>query len=81
MLSYPVRLAPEKEDAVKLTFPDVPEVEVVGPSEEDVFTRANAELEAALAAYVVEGRPIPTPSDICGAPIVTTERFRVEGMV
>lgn len=81
MLSYPVRLAPEKEHSVKLTFPDVPEVEVVGPTEEDVFSRANAELETALAAYVVEGRPIPTPSDICGAPTVTTERFRVEGMV
>jgi predicted RNase H-like HicB family nuclease len=61
MLSYPVRLAPEKEHSVKLAFPDLPEGEVVGPTEEDVFSRVDAELEAALAVHVVEGRPIPPP--------------------
>lgn len=80
MLSYPVRLTPAAETDVKLTFPDVPEAEVLGTSEEDVFSRALPELEKALAAYVVDGRPIPPPSDICGAPTVTTEKFRLEGL-
>lgn len=63
-----------------LTFPDVPEAAAVGISEDDAFEKALPVLESVLAAYVVEGRPIPTPSDICGAPMLATERFSLIGM-
>lgn len=75
MLSYPVRLAPEGDDCVMLTIPDIPEVVVVGASEDEVFMHAVPLLETVLGGYLDEGRPIPSPSDICGAPTVTTSRF------
>lgn len=80
MLSYPVRVRPEGEQAVMLTFPDVPEAVVVGLSEDDALRGAPRVLEAILAAYVVEGRPIPAPSKLQGVPTVCTKRFSLVGM-
>jgi antitoxin HicB len=80
MLSYPVRLIPEGNGYVMLTFHDVPEAVVVGESEDDAIDRALPLLETVLGSYVVEGRSIPSPSDVCGAPTITTERFSVIGM-
>ena len=80
MLSYPVRLIPEGNGHVMLTFHDVPEAVVVGDREDDAMDRALPLLETVLCSYVVEGRSIPSPSDVCGAPKVTTERFSVIGM-
>ena len=80
MLSYPVRVLPTDNGCILLVFPDLPEVDVLGTSEDEAFAKATAALEAALAAYVVEGRPLPTPSDICGAPSVETSRFSIAGM-
>lgn len=79
MLSYPVRLIPENGGLV-LSFPDVPEAIVTGADEEEVFGRALTVLETALGGYILEGRPIPPPSDICAAPTVTTKRFSLVGM-
>ena len=80
MLSYPARLLPTDEGAVMLTLPDVPEVVLVGRDEDEAFAQAPAVLDAVLAGYVLERRPIPTPSDICGAPSVETDRFSLVGM-
>jgi antitoxin HicB len=80
MLSYPARLAPAGEKMVLLTLPDVPEAVVVAASEDEAIEKAPEILEGVLGGYVVEGRSIPSPSDICGAPVVTTERFSVLGM-
>lgn len=80
MLTYPVRLTPEEDGGVTLTFPDIPEASVSGASEEEVFAHALAELEKALAEHVVDGRAIPAPSDICGAPTVTTEKYSLVGI-
>jgi antitoxin HicB len=80
MLSYPVHVMPEGDQAVMLTFPDVPEAVVVGRSEDDAFRGAPRVLEAILAAYVVEGRPIPAPSHKDGAPTVCTKRFSLVGI-
>lgn len=80
MLSYPVRIIPCDGHNVLLTFPDVPEAAVCGTSEDDAFQRAQGVLEAVLATYVVEGRAIPAPSDICGAPVISTKRFSVVGL-
>lgn len=80
MLSYPTRVAPGEHGEVVLTFPDFPQILVVAETEGDAFDRALPALESALAAYVVEGRPIPTPSDICGAPTVRTAKFSLVGI-
>ena len=80
MLSYPVHVRPEGDQAVMLTFPDVPEAVVVGRSEDEAFRGAPKVLEAILTAYVVEGRPIPAPSRAPGAPTVCTRNFSVIGI-
>lgn len=79
MLDYPVRLAPGDEVKVLLTFPDIPEASVAGASEEEVMAAAPAVLERVLAGYVADCRPIPAPSEICGAPTVSTGRFSLTG--
>lgn len=79
MLSYPVRVTPGSEEAVMLTFPDVPEAVVVGRCEGEAFEDAAQVLEAILTAYVIEGRPIPAPSEADGAPTVCTRRFSLVG--
>ena len=80
MLAYPARLIPEPEGRVMLVLPDVPEVVVVADSEEEAFERAPALLEAILSGYLGEARPIPDPSDICGAPKVSTSKFTLLGV-
>jgi antitoxin HicB len=80
MLSYPVHIMPGGEQAVVLTFPDVPEAVVVGRTEDDAFRGAPRVLEAILAAYVIEGRPIPAPSRAENAPTVCTRRFSLVGI-
>ncbi len=75
MLSYPVKLNPEGERAVMLQFPDVPEAVVVGASEGDALRKAVPVLEVILAGYLDEGRTIPAPSAIAGAPTVATDKF------
>lgn len=80
MLSYPARLTPTEEGTVMLTLPDVPEVVLVGRDEDDAFDQAPAMLEAVLAGYVLEQRPIPSPSDVCGAPRVETAKFSLIGL-
>jgi antitoxin HicB len=63
-----------------LIFPDVPEAVAAAATEDEAFDQALPALEAALATYVVQGRPIPAPSDICGAPTVRTEKFSLLGL-
>jgi antitoxin HicB len=79
MLTYPVRLAPGDDVKVLLTFPDVPEASVAGASEDEVIAAAQEVLEQVLAGYVVDARPIPAPSEICGAPTISTARFSLTG--
>ena len=79
MLSYPIRMVPGSDGCVMLTFHDVPEAVVVGSSEVDAIDRAQPLLETILSGYVLDGRPIPAPSDVCGAPTVSTERFSMAG--
>ena len=80
MLSYPLRLIPEGNGRVRLTVPDVPEATLLAATEEEAIAAAAAKLETVLATYVVAGRPIPTPSDTCGAPTVCTARFSLLGV-
>ena len=78
MLSYPVRLIPTN-GGVRASFPDVPEASAEGADEEDALNRSKYVLEMVLARYVMGGRPIPAPSDICGAPVVNTDKFELGG--
>ena len=79
MLRYPVRFTPT-DGGVQLSFPDVPEAQVNAATEEEAIAGALEALERSLSGYVVDARPIPGPSDICGAPTVQTERFSLTGL-
>jgi len=61
MPKYPVRLIPGEDGLVLVTFPDVPEAVSCGAGEEDAIEKA-------------QGKPLPAPSDICGAPTVAPKR-------
>ena len=80
MLRYPARFEPMEDGKVRLILPDVPEVEVIADSEDAAIGKAAEALESALGGYVVDARSIPTPSDICGAPMIETGRFSLMGL-
>ena len=80
MLSYPVRMIPTDDGTVIIRFPDVPEAAGVGDTEQEALDNAKVVLEQVLATYCTDGRAIPTPSDICAAPVVTTEKFSLLGL-
>lgn len=69
MYDYPVSLEPD-DDTIMVTIPDVPEVVTFGEDEADALARAVDALETALAAYVIDRRPIPAPSPANGRPTV-----------
>ena len=75
MPSYPARIIPGEDGLVLVTFPDVPEAVVCADGEEAALERAPEVLDIVLGGYAAEERPIPEPSDICGAPMVSTHRF------
>lgn len=79
MLSYPARLIPTEEGTVLARIVDVPEAAAFGASEEEALTNVKPILERVLSSYCVDGRPIPAPSEICGAPTVTTDNFSILG--
>ena len=76
MPHYPARIAPGEEGLVLVTFPDVPEAVVCAGSEEEALARAPEVLGLVLHGYRTEHRPLPIPSDICGAPLVEAQRAR-----
>jgi predicted RNase H-like HicB family nuclease len=75
MLTYPVRLVPTREGNVRAVFPDVPQAAAEGRDEEDALYRARFVLEMCLGHLLARGERPPRPSDICGAPTVTTDKF------
>ncbi|HEX8667701.1 MAG TPA: type II toxin-antitoxin system HicB family antitoxin [Allosphingosinicella sp.] len=80
MLRYPARIIPTDDGLVLVRLPDVPGAAGTGATEEEALDQARCVLETVLAAHVVDGTPIPAPSDICGAPLVTTDRFSLLGL-
>ena len=75
MLAYPVRLVPMRGGGVRAVFPDVPQAVAEGADEEDALYRATFVLEMCLGHMLAHGDLPPRPSDICGAPMVTTDKF------
>ncbi len=75
MLAYPVRFVPTRSGDVRVVFPDVPQAVAEGRDEEDALYRARFVLEMCLGHMLAHGDLPPRPSDICGAPMVTTDKF------
>lgn len=75
MISYPVRLVPTRRGQVKAVFPDLPQAEAEGRDEQDALFRAKFVLETCLGHLLARGEVPPVPSDICGAPRVSTAKF------
>jgi len=69
MFDYPVVLTPD-DGAVLVTFPDVPEAITFGADEDEALLQAVDALESALAFYVGDRQPLPTPSPADGRPTV-----------
>ena len=74
MVAYPARLEQGGEGMVMLTLPDVPELVVVARQARDALRKAPAILDTILSGYRCEHRPLPRPSLIGGAPLVTPRR-------
>jgi antitoxin HicB len=75
MLEYAVRLIPDGRRGVIAMIPDVPEAVSRGATEDEAFDGTREALEKALASYVEAGRPIPSPTETCCAPMVATDKF------
>ena len=75
MLTYPARLIPADAGLVLVRFPDVPEAATTARSEGEALDNARPVLAAVLRGYRDEDRPLPWPSDICGAPTVEAAGF------
>lgn len=78
MLSYPVRLIPTDGKRVCAIVLDVPEAVSDGATEEEAMADIQKALEAALGRRRDRREALPMPSDVCGAPVVTTDKFAVE---
>ena len=75
MLAYPARLIPADDGLVLVRFPDVPEAAATGRSEGEALDNARPVLAAVLRGYRDDDRPLPWPTDICGAPTVEAAGF------
>ena len=73
-------MIPTDDGHVIVRFPDVPEAAGIGETEQAALDNALVVLEQVLATYCTDGRAIPSPSEICAAPIVTTEKFSLLGL-
>lgn len=81
MLAYPVRLIPTDGGGVRASFPDVPGAVAEGASEEEALALAKGVLEGVLRRLFAQNHMVPAPSDICGAPTVTTDMFVIQETV
>ena len=62
MLRYPVRLRPDTNDTILVSFPDFPEAHTFGDDRTEALARAADLLEDVLADYIDTRRNIPAPS-------------------
>ncbi len=64
MIKYPVRLEPDTNETVLVSFPDIPEAHTFGEDDEEALVRAVDALKSALMMYIEERKDIPRPSRI-----------------
>jgi antitoxin HicB len=62
MYAYPVKIKPDDNGTLLVTFPDIPEAITVADSVDDVERVALEALESAFDIYFDERREIPVPS-------------------
>src|SRR5438045_9394965 len=65
MIAYPAKFTPE-ENALNVTFPDIPEEITCGYSEQEAVEFAVDALETALSEYIRRQRDIPRPGKARG---------------
>jgi antitoxin HicB len=70
MLRYPVKLEPDTNGTILVSFPDVPEAHTFGDDREEALARATDALETALMGYMEDRQPIPKPSPFRRGPHV-----------
>lgn len=76
--TYPIVLAPDKEDGGYLvTFPDIDWAVTQGDSIEDCLAMADDCLEECLACCIADGQPIPEPSALGPATYSATPGARI----
>ena len=61
-MRYPVKLTPDDNGILMVTFPDVPEAATQGGTKEEALGEAVDALEVALDFYFETRRPVPMPS-------------------
>jgi antitoxin HicB len=69
-MNYPVKLEPDDNDTILVSFPDIPEAHTYGDDVEDALERAPAALATAIDAYIKARRDVPSPS-------ATATKYRV----
>jgi len=62
MFNYPIVLAPDDNDTVLVTCPDLPEVVTFGDDEAEALVRAVDAIETALIGRISDKQDIPLPS-------------------
>lgn len=70
MFDYPVRLEPDDNDTILVTFPDVPGAITFGESEAEALAHAVDALESILSVMIADRKDIPLPSPADGRPTV-----------
>lgn len=68
--AYPVELTRDADGRVVASFPDVPEALTDGANNDEALRVAADALTAALAGYVQNNRPIPSPTPARGRNLV-----------
>lgn len=68
--AYPVELTRDADGRVVASFPDVPEALTDGANNNEALRVAADALTAALAGYVQNNRPIPSPTPARGRNLV-----------
>ena len=71
MLNYPVELAPDDNDTVMVSFPDIPGARSFGDDDADALVNAVDALETMLSAMIADRQDIPPPSGARGRPTVS----------
>ena len=64
MFTYPVRLEPDDNDTILVSFPDVPQAHTFGDDEEEALAHAVDALQSALSMLIDDRKDIPVPSPI-----------------
>ncbi len=62
ILAWPARLVPQPDGRVLVRFPDLPEAVTEGEDAADARAQAEDCLAEAIAGRVIDGEPIPAPS-------------------